>query len=550
MRLRPPLEPQTDWAIPAPNAEAACRHAAELELHGDTESALAAYREAITRWPAFSPLHARLGNLLLRLGRDRDALPVLRQAAALDPASAVGQCQLGLALLETEAPAEAAAALQRALELRPGFPEALASLSEALRRQLRLDEARQAAEAAIDADFRRPEAHLQLGNVLCDFGEFEAACNAYRRALGLDPENPGVLSNLGIALYSLGWMPEALAQHRAALALKPGSAGFRYNYALTLLAAGEFEQGLAEYESRLQLGREASLSLDATIPRWRGEALNGRTILLYAEQGYGDTLQFVRYAPLVAARGGQVVLGVPAPLLRLLQRIPGMDRVVAAGEVLAGFDLQCPLLSLPHVFRTRLTDVPAEIPYLEADPALVAVWRARLAADGQPRVGLVWAGNARPNQPAGAVVDHRRSIPLARFAPLGAVPGIRLLSLQKGPPVAQLAAAPTGLDILDPMESVGDFADTAALLTQIDLLITVDTSVAHLAGGLGKPVWMLSRYDACWRWLRDRSDSPWYPTMRLYRQARPGDWDSVIAHVADDLRAWSQQHLRSPEGGG
>jgi tetratricopeptide (TPR) repeat protein len=534
-RLRPTAVP--DRAV---DAEAASRHPAMLELRGDVEPALQAYREAIARWPTVPALHARLGNLLLRLGRGRDALPVLRQAAALEPESAVAQCQLGLALLEIDAPDEAAAALQQAVALRPDFPEASTSLSEALRRQARLAEARQAAEAALAIDFSRPEAHLQLGNVLCDLGEFEAACNAYRRALGLDPNNAGVLSNLGIALYSLGRLPEALAQHRAALALQPESAGFRYNFAVALLAAGEFERGWVEYETRLHLGREASVSLDGTVPRWRGEPLNGQTIVLYGEQGYGDTLQFVRYAPLVAARGGRVILGVPAPLVRLLQRIPGVDRVVAAGEVMRGFDLQCPLLSLPLVFGTRLADIPASIPYLEADPALVANWRARLPNEARRRVGLVWAGNPRPNQPAGAVVDHRRSIPLARFRPLGEVAGIDFVSLQKGPPASELAAAPSGLPMLDPMAAVQDFADTAALLAHIELVITVDTSVAHLAGALGKPVWMLSRFDACWRWLRDRDDSPWYPTMRLYRQAQPGDWDPVITLVASDLKAWSQ----------
>ena len=540
-RLRPSRELLADLPDPAAEADAACRRAVELELLGDTDAALAAYREAAARWPEFAPLHARLGNLLLRLSRSSEALPVLRQAVALDPESALAQCQLGLALLETDLPAEAAAALERAAALRPEFPEALASLAEALRRLGRLEQARQAAEAGIAADFNRPEAHLHLGNVLCDLGAFEAACNAYRRALGLDPQNPGVLSNLGLALYSLGRLSEALAQHRAALALKPDAAAFRYNLAVALLGAGDFEHGWAAYESRLHLGVPSIMSLDDAAPRWEGEKLAGRTILLYGEQGFGDTLQFVRYAPLVAARGGRVILGVPAPLVRLLQRTPKVARVVAAGEVVAGFDLQSPLMSLPRVFGTRLADIPATIPYLHADPALAAQWQARLPLGDRPLVGLVWAGNPRVHQPSAQVFDRRRSLQLAQLAPLGAVAGVRFISLQKEPPGTELQSAPAGLDLFDPMPSVGDFADTAALLAHIDLVVTVDTSVAHLAGGLGKPVWMLSRFDACWRWLRDRDDSPWYPTMRIYRQAKPGDWAPVIAQVAADLRMWAQQ---------
>ena len=528
------ISARPDWM------EAHISRAATLDLQGHPEQALAAYQDAIARWPEAVALDTMLGNLLLRMDRPAEALSALRRAVALNPTSAVVHCHLALVLLELKQPEEAIAALQEALRLRPEFPEALASLAEALRGLGRLDEARRAAEAAIKIDFNQPAAHHHLGNVLCDLGAFAEAANAYRRALGLQPGDPAVMSNLGIALYALGHLPESVAQHRMAVSLQPGSADSRYNLAVALLAAGELEEGWAAYESRLQLGLPWSVPLDVAQPRWTGEALEGRTVLLYGEQGLGDTLQFVRYAPLVAKRGARVMLEVPAPLVRLLRQMPGVAEVFPTGTPAAEFDLHCPLLSLPHVFGTRLESIPSSVPYLAADPSVVEAWRDRIPQNGK-RVGIVWSGNPRTDQPLAAFVDRRRSLPLRQFAPFAAVPGIRWISLQKGPPASQLESAPRGLQILDLMDEVDDFADTAALLAHLDLVITVDTSVAHLAGALGKPVWMLSRYDACWRWLRDRSDSPWYPTMRIYRQPRLGDWDAVIDRVAADLRSWSRQ---------
>ena len=542
-------EPET--AADAPALAAQLRRAAALDRDGHAEDAIAAYREMIEHWPEGVATHARLGNLLLRLNRPGEALPVLRQALALEPDSAMLQCHLGLACLDLDEPEQAAAAFREALRLRPRFPEALSSLSEALRRLGRLDEARLAAETAVRMDFRRPEAHLHLGNVLGDLGEFAAAANAYRRALGLSPGDAAATSNLGISLYGMGLLAESLAQHRAAVALDPESAGFRYNLAVALLAAGEFEEGWPAYESRLRLGIgqlgfpvRGDIAFDVPGPRWSGEPLAGRTIFLYGEQGLGDTLQFVRYAPVVAERGGRVAIGVPPQLLRLVRRMPCVAEAVPTGGGLPDFDTHCPLLSLPLVLGTTLETIPASTPYLAPDPRDVETWRKRLPRDHRARrVGLVWSGNPRPDMPWAACVDRRRSIPLRHFAPLGGIPGVQYVSLQKGPPAAELDAASPVLPIFDPMDAVEDFADTAALLAHIDLVITVDTSVAHLAGALAKPVWMLSRFDGCWRWLRDRSDSPWYPSMRIYRQPRPGDWDSVIETVAADLRAWAASEV-------
>jgi hypothetical protein len=251
---------------------------------------------------------------------------------------------------------------------------------------------------------------------------------------------------------------------------------------------------------------------------------------LHAEQGLGDTLQFVRYAPMVAALGARVVLEVQPPLVRLMQGLRDVAQVIACGDALPRFDVHCPLLSLPLAFATRLETVPATVPYLHVDPAQAASWRAKLPAEGM-RVGLVWAGAPHQDDAGAHLIDRRRSIGIRQLLRLADIPGIHLVSLQKDAP----EPVPDALQLIDLMPSVEDFADTAALIAALDLVIAVDTSVAHLAGALGCPVWLLSRYDGCWRWLHGRDDSPWYPGMRIHRQERPCDWSAVIEHVRSDL---------------
>jgi hypothetical protein len=312
---------------------------------------------------------------------------------------------------------------------------------------------------------------------------------------------------------------------------------------LCRLSLGDFALGWRKYEWRWQQPTVLGSQSDRARPLWLGATdVIGKTILLHAEQGFGDTLQFCRYAPLVA-RTADVVLEVPRPLLRLLSTLPGVSRIVASGDPLPHFDLHCPLLSLPLAFGTTLADLPNHVPYLRADPVHVTAWRQRLAPLPGIRVGLVWSGNPRLDIPLANRIDRRRSTTLDRLAPLGEIPGVSLVSLQKGDFRAQSTTPPPGLAIADWTDELDDFADTAALIEALDLVISVDTSVVHLAGALGKPVWVLNRYDACWRWLRDRGDSPWYPTARLFRQPTPGDWDGMIAEVVAALRHW-QPHAR------
>jgi hypothetical protein len=293
-------------------------------------------------------------------------------------------------------------------------------------------------------------------------------------------------------------------------------------------------EGWREYEWRWQVADMAASRRDFSQPQWSGEAAAGRTLLIHAEQGLGDTLHFCRYATLAADRGMRVIMQVQTPLVRLLRNLPGVDQVVARGDDLPAFDLHCPMQSLPLAFGTTLTTIPAGSAYLRADAAVAAAWGVRIDAmgDRRPRVGVAWAGNP------GMIRDASRSLRPARLAPLSGLAGLHFFSLQKdGPPAAGLT---------DLMGEMADFADTAGLICNLDLVISVDTAVAHLAAGLGKPVWLLDSFDPDWRWLLGRRDSPWYPSLRVYRQPRPGDWDAVLDAVAGDLRGMEEARPARP----
>jgi TPR repeat/Glycosyltransferase family 9 (heptosyltransferase) len=380
---------------------------------------------------------------------------------------------------------------------------------------------------AIAIQPKEPLYYLNFAGVLQKQGRLEEAVRCYRGALALRPEYPEVHNSLGYALQTMGRFEEAGEQYERAIGLAPEFADAHVNRSLLQLLRGKFDAGWRNYEWRWRVmqARERSQSM------WRGEALGGARILLYAEQGLGDTIQFLRYVPLVQAAGGMVVLEVPESLQRLAAMLPGVE---IQGEQSEECVRQCPLMSLPLVFGTTLATVPAEVPYLTA-PYLTAPKAARPARPLEGpiaglRVGLVWAGSATNAK------DQFRSMTLEQLAPLVAVEGVRFYSLQMGEAATQLAAMPPAT-ITDLTEGIGDMADTAARIAELDLVIAVDTAVAHLAGALGRPVWLLLPFAPDWRWLLEREDSPWYPTMRLFRQPRFGDWDAVVERVRGALAA-------------
>jgi Flp pilus assembly protein TadD len=385
---------------------------------------------------------------------------------------------------------------------------------------------RDAPESAVTFNLR--------GMALAETGKFKDATRCFEGAARLDRDQPGGWSNLGMMLRIEGRFDDSLTAYDRALALAASDSQLRVSRAIALLHAGRWDEGWRDFEARFNRPGYVALSTAPLLPvlAQRGR-LDGQRVLVWHEEGFGDTLQFARYLPLLVERGAKVTVAVPASLVRLLRGMPGIA-VVQMGEAAPPpHDLQCPVFSLPRVFATTVATVPPA-PYLRADPALADAWSARLPVDGL-RAGLVWAGQARPWLHGFTSVDRRRSSGLSAFAPLASVRGVRFVSLQAGTAAAQGQEPPTGMELTDPMEAVHDFADTAAVIANLDVVISVDTSVAHLAGAMGKPVFLLDRYDNCWRWLHGRTDTPWYSSMTIIRQPRPGDWGAVMHRAATAL---------------
>jgi tetratricopeptide (TPR) repeat protein len=478
------------------------RHAAEVAPKSDIiwynlgialhdqrrgDEALECFRRVLECEPRDAARLDRIGMLFGDAGRLDDAVECFRRAVALDPEFAAAHGNLGIVLQRLGRPGEAVASFQRAAALRPD-----------------------------DATLFR------LGVALAQQNRFDEAIDCYRAVLALQPDAARAHYNLGNALGGLHRPEEALASFTRALELEPDLAEAHWNAALLRLLKGDFPNGWRDYEWRWRAGVQPAPRDYGDRPRWSGEQpLNGRRILVHAEQGFGDTLQFVRYANLLANRGATVFLEAPVALTSLLADMRGIGGVIAEGEALPPFDFHIPLMSLPLAFGTTLETIPAQVPYLAPPPpSRVAAWRARLPADGKRRIGIAWSG-ARPDGN-----DHGRSMPLAALAPILASPGCRFVVVQTD------RADDDGLpELIDLRSQITDFADTAAILAGLDLVITIDTAVAHLAGAMARPVWIMLPYAPAWRWLLGRDDCPWYPTARLFRQLRPGDWSDVVERV-------------------
>jgi tetratricopeptide (TPR) repeat protein len=423
------------------------------------------------------------------------------------------------------------------LEIHPFHAEAHNNLGSALEALGKTQEAIASYRRALEIKPDSAIAHNNLGNALQIEGKLNEAVDCYRRALELDPAYALALCNLGLVLQWQRKLDEAIACYEQALQIEPSHAMAHFNRSFLWLLQGDFERGWPEYEWRWKTGRVMERGLSQ--PQWQGDSLGERTILLYAEQGLGDTFQFIRYAALVKKRNpaATVVLEVNQPLIKILERCPGIDRLVAGGDELPRFDVQCALASLPGVFQTTVETILADIPYLFADPRLVEQWRETLKTLSGYRIGINWRGRA------GIGPWRQRDLPIELFAALGNIEGVRLVSLQKEDteskvqgPKSNVKAQSTILDLGEIDTEHGPFMDTAAIMMNLDLVITSDTSVAHLAGALGVPVWVALPLTSDWRWLMDRRDSPWYPTMRLFRQRKIGDWSEVFEEIEVALR--------------
>lgn len=417
-------------------------------------------------------------------------------------------------------------------------PWSLANRAAELNELCRFEDATALCLAATARDPRCWSAWNNLGNAMTELQRYDDAVAAYANALAINPGAARAAANMGVALFRRGAPERAVAFLEIAAEMEPENAETRCNLAQALLAAGDWERGFAEYEWRWRTA--AMAGVHATTPRWQGEPFAGRTLLITEEGGFGDTLQFVRYARLAKARGGTVILQARTPLFSLLGRLPWLDAIVPAGAPPPPHDLQAPLLTLPHLFATTPETVPFAGGYLAPEPARVAAWRERLArhdTGARLRVGLVWAGAPRPGMRGAALADQRRSMRLAELGRLAALaPAVAFHSLQLGASAGEALTPPPGMVLHDDTAAIGDWDDTAALVSLLDVVVAVDTSTAHLAAALGRPVFLLSRYDQCWRWLADREDTPWYGAMRIFRQTRPLDWTGAVDAVGAALR--------------
>jgi tetratricopeptide (TPR) repeat protein len=485
----------------------------------------------------FDALHL-LGVLNFRRHRMVEALRFLTQALRINSGSAEAMSNLGLALHAMERFEEAIAWYRTALEIVPDHPEILYNLGNACLELGRIDQALANFDAVLAKSPGHVGALVNRGNTLLRFNQPIKAIASYDNALAALPAHPQILTNRGHSLRRLDRPAEALADFEAALAAGPEFAEAHFEAAMTRLSLGDFDAGWKSYEWRWRTGAFARQRRQFQAPLWLGDApVGGKTILLHAEQGMGDTIQFIRYAPLLAARGAKVVCEVQPELQSLLAQLKDVT-IIARGEPLPAFDLHCPLLSLPLAFGTKPDTIPAAVPYLAAAAERLAEWRDRLPLAGplvaRPRAGFVWSGQLSHKN------DANRSIPLARLAALFRDPPVQCVSLQSDLRDADGEVLRGLPNLVDLGGAFRDFADTAAVISLLDIVVSVDTAVAHLAGALGKPVVILLPQAADFRWLRGREDSPWYPTAKLLRQSAFGDWDGVIGRLHDELRQVSR----------
>ena len=503
---------------------------------GRREEAIARLDEALKRRPDFAEALSMGAYMLSESGKPEAALRFYRRALDIDPSLVVARMNAGKLLFERRRFTEALEEFEIAAALAPGDPDAWCSRAGALRELGRLEESLEAARRALCLRPDFVEAAINLGNAYLKLDRMEEALAAYRRASAARSDCAAALCGEALALRNLGRLEEALAAFETAEAL--GSREAVAGKGCLLLTLGDFERGFEGYEARWLEGKSLAEALGTRFPTWSGPGRPGERVLVINDHGLGDTIQFVRYLRLMAKAGAETTLACPPKLHRLLSSgVP--VRFVDFPPAQKSFDAQIAISSLPRAFRTRLSTIPAEVPYLSAEAPLQRRWAERIGAAGF-KIGVVWQGNPNPE------ADRARSFPLAALAPLAATGGVRLISLQKGYGEEQLSdlPAPMRVETLGPEFDSGSdaFVDAAAAMMQCDLIVTCDTSIAHLAGALARPVWVLLKSDAEWRWMRERADSPWYPTMHLFRQSRRGVWSDVVDAMARELSGIAAPH--------
>ena len=492
------------------------------------DEALISYDRTLALRPDYAEAHNNRGFILRELKRLDEALSSYDRALALRPEYAEAHFNQGVAFLDLKRPDDALTRFDRALAFNPAYVEAHINRGNILRNLRRLDEALSSYDRALALRPESADAHYNRGNALIDLQRFNEALLSHERAIALKPAYVEAHHNRGIALWNLKRPEEALVSYDRAITLRPEYAEACLSKSMALLLTGNFEQGWRLYEWRKLTKNSRINKRIFTQSLWLGkESLEGKTILLHTEQGLGDSLQFARYAPLVSRLGARVILEYDRPLIAIFQGLEGISALIEKGQPLPEFDYQCPLPSLPLALNTRLDTIPSPTPYLTNQPEALKRWSARLGEKTHPRIGLVWSGSTLHNN------DHNRSMTLTemlRHLP----PDYDYVSLQKDVrEIDQITLEQSSIKHFG--NELNDFTDTAALCTLMDLIISIDTSVVHLSGALGKPTWVLLPYAPDWRWLLDREDSPWYSSVRLFRQPKHSDWASVLKRIHNEL---------------
>ena len=534
-----------------------------LRHQGRLDESVDVLQRAITADPDFPEACNSLGMTLTRAGRFDEALQVLEQALDIDPKFFVARKNIAFVFEKTGNLAEALKSIREDLTFRPDDAEALNGLGVYLLGSGEIRQALQALVRAVELVPDWPDVHVNLAIVLEKLGQYSEAADLRKKVMSLTPQDTVCLSDLSVTLERLGRTEEAIAARRSVIELLPEDAGsmgdlgrlltetgndeearnwfekalelapeaprIHFNYALFLLRQGEFSRGWVEHEWRLRYAALSNLFPDNPQPYWDGSDLAGKTIFLHIEQGWGDTIQFARYIPQVTQQASRVVVGCRGPMERLLAALPSVDQLITDPDDLPEFDVRCSFLSLPFIFRTDQSNLPDEVPYLQASGS----YPFRREEDGL-NVGIVWAGSQTHKN------DHNRSMELSLLRPLLETPGCIFHSLMVDDRRQEIMQQGLENVLRDSGADLSDFADTADVVSGLDLVISVDTAVAHLAGALGKPVWIMLAHAADWRWMRDREDSPWYPTARLFRQTRRGSWSPVIKQITSELEALVQ----------
>lgn len=538
-----------------------------LEKSGDINKALEKYSFLINLMPSHVQAIFNQASIYAKLGKLAEAAQGFQKVISLKPDLVAAQNhyqsllktirdqettfssnldkfarmhEKGLQLYENNQTDAAIKEFEKAALLKPDSAEAFHNLGMSLEKNGQLEEALKSYESALAINHNLAPTHNNIGNVLRELGQAEKSLGSFEKAISLNPDYAEAFSNYGWTLYGLRQFQKSLACYEKALAINPNLLAARFNLSLCQLILGDFINGWTNYEYRFDQPTYLKRTFSTNTPQWRGESLQNKTIFVHTEQGLGDTIQFCRYLKQLKALGARVFFEPQAPLLKTLKALDGVSEFISNSQPPPSLDYHCPLMSLPLGFSTALDSIPGEVPYIFADKEKQDFWKEKLASIDKPKVGLVWNGGLRPNQPELWGVNQRRNVPLSLIKNLQ-TNGIHFVSLQKGEVAEQELLQhqeeywPHG-NFSNFNHELKDFSDTAALISQLDLVISVDTSTAHLAGALGKPVWILNRYDGCWRWLSSGIDSPWYPTAKLYRQERVGNWDDVITKICNDLQ--------------